>query len=57
MAQLMTRLRAAVSSLGHQGAAANALAELARAAAARHAIDQLEVRMALVGDATIPQAA
>jgi hypothetical protein len=47
MAQLMSRLRAVVSSLGNEGALANVLSEIGRAAAARHAVEQLEVRMAV----------
>ena len=50
MAQLMSRLRAAVLSLGNEGALANVLSEMGRAAAARHSIEQLEVRMALAID-------
>jgi hypothetical protein len=48
MARLMTRLRNAMSSLGNEGAVANVLAEMGRAAAARHAVEQLELRMAPV---------
>ena len=47
MAQLMSRLRAAVRSLGNEGALANVVSEMGRAAAARHSVEQLEVRLAL----------
>ncbi|MGZ4737136.1 MAG: hypothetical protein ACXV9P_18745 [Acidimicrobiia bacterium] len=57
MLQLMTRLRTVVSSLGNDGAVANVRSELSRAAAARHAIDQLELRMALLADAQVLHAA
>jgi hypothetical protein len=57
MAQLMSRLRAAVSALGHEGALANVVEEIGRAAAARHAVDQLELRMATVERARAPHAA
>jgi hypothetical protein len=57
MVNLMTRLRTAVSALGNEGAVANVLAELDRAAAARHAVDELEARMAWAADARLSQAA
>jgi hypothetical protein len=46
MANLMIRLRSAVSSLGNDGALANVVSELARAAADRRAVEALEARMA-----------
>ena len=46
-----------VSSLGNEGALANVVSELGRAAAARHAVDQLELRMAVVTPARVPYAA
>jgi hypothetical protein len=57
MVQLLTRLREAVSVLGHEGALANVVAEMGQAAAARHAVDQLEVRLALAVPARVPHAA
>lgn len=57
MAQLLARLRSAVGSLGNEGALANVLAEMGKAAQARHAVDQLELRMALVTEARTPRAA
>ncbi len=56
MAQLMSRLRAAVSALGNEGALANVLTEMGRAAAARHSVEQLEVRMALAHEPRPAQA-
>jgi hypothetical protein len=56
MAQLMSRLRAVVSSIGNEGALANVLSEMGRAAAARHAVEQLEVRMAIAVEPHRPQA-
>ncbi len=55
MAQLLSRLREAVSSFGNEGALANVVSEMGRAAAARHAVDQLELRLALA--ARVPHAA
>jgi hypothetical protein len=57
MTKLISRLRTAMSALGNEGAVANALSELARAAAARHAVEQLEARMALAIDVHLPDAA
>ncbi len=57
MVQLMSRLRAAVSALGNEGALANVVEEMGRAAAARHAVDQLELRLATVSPARVPHAA
>ena len=57
MAQLLSRLRVAVSSLGNEGALANVVSEMGRAAAARHAIEQLELRMAVVPPVRVPRAA
>jgi hypothetical protein len=57
MVQVLSRLRAAVSVLGNEGALANVVAEMGQAAAARHAIDQLEVRLALTVPARVPHAA
>jgi hypothetical protein len=57
MTQLLSRFRDAVSSLGNEGALANVVSEMGRAAAARHAVDQLELRMALVVVAPMPHAA
>jgi hypothetical protein len=57
MTKLISRLRAAMSGLGNEGAVANVVAELARAAAARHAVEQLEARMALAIDVPVPDAA
>ncbi len=57
MVQLIARLRTAVSALGNEGALANVVEELARAAAARHAVDQLALRMATIEPAHVPHAA
>jgi len=57
MAVVFDRLRTLVSSLGNDGAVANALAEIGRTAAARAAVDQLELRMALAQEAAPPRAA
>ena len=57
MVQLMSRLRAAVSALGNEGALANVVEQMGRAAAARHAVDQLELRLATVSPARVPHAA
>jgi hypothetical protein len=46
MAQMMTRLRNALRSLGNDGAVANVSSVMARAAADRHAVDQLGLRLA-----------
>jgi hypothetical protein len=46
MTQLTTRLRELVGSLGNNGALANVGADMARAAKARRAVDQLERRLA-----------
>jgi hypothetical protein len=56
MVKLVSRLRTAVRALGNEGAVANVLAEMGRAAAARHAVEQLEARMAPAADAA-PHAA
>jgi hypothetical protein len=48
---LMTRIRAMVSSLGNEGALTNVMAEMGRAAAQRHAVDQLELRVAIATNA------
>jgi hypothetical protein len=48
---LMDRMRALVSSLGNEGALTNVMAEMGRAAAQRHAVDQLELRVAIATDA------
>jgi hypothetical protein len=57
MAKLMSRLRSAVSLLGNDGALANVVSELSRAAAARDAVEQLEARMARAAGAGLPYAA
>ncbi len=57
MAKLMSRLYSAVSSLGNDGALANVVSELSRAAAARHAVEQLEARMARAAEAGLSHAA
>jgi hypothetical protein len=57
MTQLLSRLRQTVRSLGNEGALANIISEMGQAAAARHAVDQLELRMALVAPAPMPRAA
>jgi len=57
MANLMSRLRTAVSSLGNDGAVANVLSELGRAEAARHAVEQLEARMTAAAAVRLPHAA
>jgi hypothetical protein len=57
MTKLISRLRTAMSALGNEGAVANVVSELARAAAARHAVEQLEARMALATDVLLPDAA
>jgi hypothetical protein len=57
MVKLMSRLRTAVSSLGNEGALANARAAMGRAAADRHAVEQLEARMAMAADARLQPAA
>jgi hypothetical protein len=57
MTKLISRLRTAMSALGNEGAVANVLSELGRAAAARHAVEQLEARMALAIDVHLPDAA
>jgi hypothetical protein len=54
---LMDRIRALVSSLGNEGAMANVLADMGRAAAQRHAVDQLEVRFAVATKAQPRQVA
>jgi hypothetical protein len=48
---LMTRIRAMASSLGNEGALTNVMAEMGRAAAQRHAVDQLELRFAVATEA------
>jgi hypothetical protein len=57
MTAIVDRLRAAVRSLGNDGALANVVTELHRAAAARAAVEQLELRYATVGVAPLPDAA
>jgi len=57
MVKLVSRLRTAVSALGNDGALANVVSEMGRAAAARHAVEQLEVRMALAVDPGLSHAA
>ena len=47
MVQMLNRIRTAVRSLGNDGALANVVAEMAQAAAARQAVDQLELRLAV----------
>ena len=47
MLQMLNRIRTAVRSLGNDGALANVVAEMAQAAAARQAVDQLELRLAV----------
>ena len=53
----LNRIREAVRSLGNDGALANVVAEMARAAAARHAVDQLELRLAVTTPQRRPHAA
>jgi hypothetical protein len=57
MTAIVDRLRAAVRSLGNDGALANVVTELHRAAAARAAVEQLELRYATVTVAPLPDAA
>jgi hypothetical protein len=56
MTRIVVRLRAAVRSLGNDGALANVVTELHQAAAARAAVAQLEPRFA-VAAAPLPDAA
>jgi hypothetical protein len=57
MTSIVVRLRAAVRSLGNDGALANVVTELHRAAAARAAVEHLEQRFAAVAAAPLPDAA
>jgi hypothetical protein len=47
MPKLMIRIREMAGSLGNDGALANVAAEMARTAQARHAVEQLELRVAV----------
>ena len=57
MTAIVIRLRAAVRSLGNDGALANAGGELRRTAAAHAAVDRLEQRFAMAAVAPLPDAA
>jgi hypothetical protein len=57
MTPIVDRFRAVVRSLGNDGALANVVTELHRAAAARAAVAQLEQRFAAVTAAPVPDAA
>ncbi len=57
MVQMLNRIRATVRSLGNDGALANVVAEMARATAARHAVEQLELRLAVANPLRRPHAA
>ncbi len=56
MTLIIVRLRAAVRSLGNDGALANVVTELHKAAAARAAVEHLEQRFT-VAAAPLPDAA
>jgi hypothetical protein len=57
MVNLISRLRTAVSALGNDGAVANVASEMGRDQAARHAVEQLEARMAPATGTLVPDAA
>jgi hypothetical protein len=57
MTAIVVRLRAVVRSLGNDGALANVVTELHKAAAARAAVEHLEARFAAVPAAPLPDAA